>query len=38
VSAGVAIYPADGLMVETLLLAADKALYKKKSGVHRIAY
>ncbi len=36
VSAGVAIYPADGATVETLLLAADKALYRKKSGVHRI--
>ncbi len=34
VSAGVAIYPADGATVETLLLAADKALYRKKSGVH----
>jgi diguanylate cyclase (GGDEF)-like protein/PAS domain S-box-containing protein len=31
VSAGVAVYPADGATVETLLLAADKALYRKKS-------
>ncbi|MGB6200557.1 MAG: diguanylate cyclase [Candidatus Acidiferrales bacterium] len=34
VSAGVAIYPADGEAIETLLLAADKALYGDKSRVH----
>ena len=34
VSAGVAIYPTDGETVEALLLAADKALYGKKSRVH----
>jgi len=41
VSAGVAIYPSDGETVETLLLAADKALYEKKFRVHdraRIPY
>ena len=41
VSAGVAIYPTDGEAVETLLLAADKALYGKKFRVHdrtRIMY
>jgi diguanylate cyclase (GGDEF)-like protein/PAS domain S-box-containing protein len=34
VSAGVAIYPADGATIETLLLVADKALYGNKSRVH----
>ena len=39
VSAGVAIYPTDGETVETLLLAADKALYEKKSrGRAQIPY
>jgi diguanylate cyclase (GGDEF)-like protein/PAS domain S-box-containing protein len=33
VSAGVAIYPADGATIETLLLVADKALYRNKSRV-----
>ena len=34
VSAGVAIYPADGTTIETLLLVADKELYRNKSRVH----
>jgi diguanylate cyclase (GGDEF)-like protein/PAS domain S-box-containing protein len=34
VSAGVAIYPGDGATIETLLLVADKGLYKNKSRVH----
>lgn len=33
-SAGVAIYPTDGDTVESLLLAADRALYERKSVVH----
>ena len=35
VSAGVAICPMDGKEVETLLLAADRALYKMKSKAHK---
>ncbi len=41
VSAGIAICPSDGETVETLLLAADKALYEKKSRVRdgsRVTY
>jgi diguanylate cyclase (GGDEF)-like protein/PAS domain S-box-containing protein len=34
VSAGVAIYPADGTTIETLLLVADKQLYGNKARVH----
>ena|SRR3984885_706448 len=34
VSAGVAIYPGDGATIETLLLVADKGLYRNKSRVH----
>ncbi len=34
VSVGVAIYPTDGELVETLLLAADTALYEMKASVH----
>jgi diguanylate cyclase (GGDEF)-like protein/PAS domain S-box-containing protein len=41
VSAGAAIYPADGEAIEALLLAADRVLYGNKSKAHdkaRIAY
>jgi diguanylate cyclase (GGDEF)-like protein/PAS domain S-box-containing protein len=34
VSAGVAIYPADGEAIETLLVVADKMLYANKSKLH----
>jgi diguanylate cyclase (GGDEF)-like protein len=35
VSAGVASYPKDGESIETLLAAADVALYAMKAKVHR---
>jgi diguanylate cyclase (GGDEF)-like protein len=34
VSVGVAIYPTDGEAIETLLLAADMALYGMKARAH----
>ena len=37
VSVGVAIFPTDGREIETLLLAADIALYGMKAKVHRIS-
>ena len=37
VSVGVAIYPADGEAIDTLLLAADIALYGMKAKVHKTA-
>ena len=33
-SVGVAIYPTDGELVETLFFAADTALYEMKASVH----
>ncbi|MGB6429668.1 MAG: diguanylate cyclase [Candidatus Acidiferrales bacterium] len=36
-SAGVAIYPTDGETIETLLVAADRELYGKKSKAHQAA-
>jgi diguanylate cyclase (GGDEF)-like protein len=34
VSIGVAVYPRDGTSIETILSAADKALYLRKSRAH----
>ncbi|HEY6763861.1 MAG TPA: diguanylate cyclase, partial [Candidatus Sulfotelmatobacter sp.] len=36
-SVGVAVYPTDGEAIETLLVAADMALYGMKARVHGTA-